>query len=80
MERSLARYICRGVRHRLLVEFTPAAVPIGFLARRRVDAAMSLHDRLRGCEKPFVNASSHQRAPATNRFRVEVCMLLGDTG
>jgi hypothetical protein len=30
--------------------------------------------------KPFVNASSHQRAPAMNCFRVEVCMLFGYTG
>jgi hypothetical protein len=80
MECPLARYICRSVWHRLLVEFTPATVPIGFFARRLVDAAMSLHYCLGGCEKLFVNASSHQGAPATNRFRVEVCMLFGYTG
>ena len=77
MERPLARYFCRGERHRLLVEFGPAAIPIGFLATHRVDATMALHDRLRGCEKSFVNASSHQRAAATDPFRVKVRMLLG---
>ena len=59
IERALARYVCGGERCGLFVELFPAAVPVGLLARCRIDAAMALHDRLGGRDQAFVDASGN---------------------
>src|ERR1700733_6730925 len=67
-----------GIGTSPLVEARPASFEIGIPPRDRIDAAILLQNRLCLQRERVFDPNGNQRAAATNAFRVEMGVLLGN--